>query len=77
MLDCFIVLSYKSCCCPSAEKSRLKSFKHLNALLKLCTLNSGATCALFRDSSKLKQKSTSASASRSTKFCSSEKDKKC
>lgn len=49
-----------------------QTFKHHG---KLHTLNSGATCALFRDSSKLKQKSTSASASLSTKFCSSEKEK--
>lgn len=74
MPDCTTVFSYKTHG-PNAEKIRVKISQIFKCCGKLHTLNSGATCALFRDSSKLKQKSTSASASLSTKFCSSEKDR--
>lgn len=60
---------------PMLKKLGWKNSQVFQCCGKLHTLNSGATCALFRDSSKLKQKSTSASASLSTKFCSSEKER--
>lgn len=71
---CSTAFSYKTCS-PNAKQIRLKNSQVFKFCGKLHTLNSGATCALFRDSSKLKQKSTSASASLSTKFCSSEKER--